>query len=95
MVNIYSHIATQHPNHLPPPVSNTVVPVTPILVEPARPIQMEQTDVGHDRIDQETIKTQIMEQLDQRLMESELQIKESLSAKVTERERKKERVYSV
>ncbi len=36
-----------------------------------------------------------MEQLDQRLMESELQIKESLSAKVTERERKKERVYSV
>ncbi len=52
---------------------------------------MEQTDVGHDRIDQETIKTQIMEQLNQRLMESELQIKESLSAKVTLREREREK----
>ena len=73
---LQGHITRRHPNHL---VTTSIPAAPPILVESAPPLPER---AEPPRVDQEEMKSQIMEQLNERLLQSEVQIKQSLNGKV-------------
>lgn len=73
---LQGHVTRRHAGH--------VTMVAPKVVESAPPVSPTPSKYPDiPQINQEEIKSQILQQLNERLMQSETNIKESLSAKVS------------